>query len=127
VTWENTANNKEGVARGTNTWTTTTIPLLADKTNVVIVTATTTSWSFGFGGSTTFNDTLTVVSSPMRATLTWQAPEAILNWSGGAPPYSVQSTADLATGDWTDILIDAVPPVTLQLGGNAGFYRVVGQ
>ena len=126
--WENTANDKEGVARGANTWSTTSsIPLSADKTNVIIVTATTTSWSFGYGGSTTFSDTLTVVSSPIRATLTWQAPDAVLNWSGGGPPYSVQSASDLFTGDWTEILIDAVPPVILQLDGNAGFYRVVGQ
>jgi len=126
VRWENTASNKQGLAHGTNVWTATGIPLLADKTNVVIVTATTTSWAPAFGGSTTFTDTLTVVCSPMRATLTWQAPEALLNWSGGAPPYSVQRAADLVAEDWTDILIDAVPPVTLQLGGKAGFYRVVG-
>jgi predicted esterase len=125
VTWENTANNKQGPTKGTNTWTAAGIPLLADKTNVVIVTATTTSWAPGFGGNTTFNDTLTVVCSPMRATLTWQGPDAVLNWTGGGPPYRVQRAADLVTGDWTDILIDAVPPVTLQLEGKAGFYRVV--
>ena len=128
VTWENTANYKQGPAHGTNTWTTRSgIPLLADKTNVVIVTATTTSWAPAFGGNTTFNDTLTVVSSPMRATLTSEGPDGVLNWSGGGPPYCVQRAADMVTGDWTDILIDAVPPLTLPLEGKAGFYRVVGQ
>jgi len=50
-------------------WNATGFPLLADKTNVVIVTATATSWAPAFGGNTTFNDTLTVVCMPITLTL----------------------------------------------------------
>jgi hypothetical protein len=39
VTWQNTANKTKGDALGTNTWSAMGIPLLADKTNVIIVTA----------------------------------------------------------------------------------------
>jgi predicted esterase len=58
VTWQNVANKTKGDAAGANTWSATAIPLLPDKTNVIIVTATTTSWAPAFGGHTTFNDTL---------------------------------------------------------------------
>jgi hypothetical protein len=104
------------------------IPLVASKTNVVLVTGTTTSWAPYFGGNTTFNDTLTVIQSPIRATLTMQGTEALLNWTGGGPPYRVQQTTDVVAGDWTDFLPDATPPVTLPLplAGNGSFYRIVG-
>ena len=115
VTWTNFANNAKGVASGTNVWSVTNIPLVANKTNVVVVVGTTTSWAPAFGGNTTFNDTLTVIQSPIRATLTLQGTEAILNWTGGGPPYRVQRATDLAAGDWTDFLTNATPPVTLPL------------
>jgi len=125
VTWRNAANNQTGAAAGTDPWSATGIPLVADKTNVIVVTATTTSWAPAFGGNTTFNDTLTVICSPIRATLALQGPGALLNWAGGVAPYSVQRTSDLGKGDWTDLLTNAVPPLTLPLDGTAGFYRVV--
>ena len=80
------------------------IPLVANKTNLIIVTATTTSWAPAYGGNTTFNDTLTVIQSPLRATLMLQGTNAVLNWTGGGPPYRVQRATDLAAGDWTDLL-----------------------
>jgi hypothetical protein len=126
VAWTNTANQTSGDAIGTNAWTVTGIPLLAGKTNRIIVTATTTSWAPGYGGNTTFNDTLVVAQAPLRATLTRQPPGATLTWTGGGPPYTVQRAADLAQSDWTDMLTDAVTPVNLPLAGNTGFYRVVG-
>jgi len=125
VTWENKTNRKTGLAVGTNLWNATGIPLMADKTNVVVVTATTTSWAPAFGGNTTFNDTLTVICSPIRATLALQGPGALLNWAGGVAPYSVQRATDLGKGDWADLLTNAVPPMSLPLDGTAGFYRVV--
>ena len=93
VTWTNFANNAKGVASGTNLWSVTNIPLVANKTNVIVVVATTTSWAPAFGGNTTFNDTLTVIQSPIRATLALQGtrsdPE--LDWRRPALPR--------ATGD----------------------------
>jgi hypothetical protein len=127
VTWTNFANNTKGIATGTNLWSVTNIPLAASKTNVIAVVATTTSWAPAFGGNTTFNDTLTVIQSPIRATLELQGSEVILNWTGGGPPYRVQRATDLAVGDWTDYLTDAAPPVPLTLTGEAGFYRIVEQ
>ena len=127
VTWTNFANNAKGVAAGTNLWSVTNIPLVASKTNVITVDGTTTSWAPAFGGNTTFNDTLTVVCYPIRATLISQGTNALLNWTGGGPPYRVQRATDLAVGDWTDFLTNVVPPVSLPLDDAAGFYRIVGQ
>ena len=127
VTWTNFANNAKGVATGSNLWSVTNIPLAARRTNVIAVVATTTSWAPAFGGNTTFNDILTVIQSPIRATLVLQDTQAILNWSGGGAPYRVQRATDLAVGDWTDFLTNVVPPVSLPLAGAAGFYRIVGQ
>ena len=126
VTWTNFVNNVKGVATGTNLWSVTGIPLVASKTNVIAVVATTTSWAPYYGGNTSFNDTLTVIQSPIRATLTLQGTEALLTWTGGDPPYRVQQATDLAVGDWTDYLPDATPPVALPPTGQAAFYRIVG-
>jgi len=127
VSWTNLADNVKGTATGSNTWTATGIPLVANKTNLIIATATTTSWAPAYGGNTTFNDTLTVIQSPIQATLTLQGTEAILKWTGGGPPYCVQKATNLAAGDWTDLITDATPPVPLPPEGAAGFYRIVGR
>ena len=63
----------------------------------------------------------------LRATLVLQGSGATLNWTGGVPPYRVQRATDLTSGDWTDVLTNAVPPVTLTLERPAEFYRIVGQ
>ncbi|MBI4662567.1 MAG: hypothetical protein HY735_27450 [Verrucomicrobia bacterium] len=102
------------------------IPLVANRTNVVVVAGTATSWTPAFGGNTTFNDTLTVACSPIRATLVLQGSDEILNWTGGGPPYTVQGIADLATGGWTEFLTNAVPPLIFLRQRTAEFYRVVG-
>jgi len=127
VTWTNFASNVKSLATGTDLWSATNIPLVASKTNVIAVVATTTSWVPDYGGNTTFNDTLTVVCYPIQATLTRQGTEALLNWSGGGPPYRVQQATALTADDWTDYLTGVVPPVTLPLTNPVGLYRIVGQ
>jgi predicted peptidase len=127
VAWENTANKLTGVAAGSNAWTITGLPLTANATNVIVVTGTTTSWAPACGGNTTFNDTLMVVSSPIQATLELQGTSALLNWTGGGPPYRIQHATDLIAADWMDVLSNATPPVILSPTNPVGFYRVVGQ
>jgi predicted esterase len=126
VAWENTANGARGTATGTNAWNATGVPLRGGRTNLIIVTATTTSWAPAFGGTTTFNDALTVIQAPIQATLTLHGTNALLNWTGGGPPYRVQRTTDLSGGAWVDLLPDATPPVSFPLDGTAGFYRIIG-
>jgi hypothetical protein len=127
VAWTNTANKLAGIATGTNTWSVTNLPLTANRTNVIIVTGTTTSWAPACGGNTTFSQTLMVVSSPIQATLTLEGTTALLNWTGGGPPYRIQRATDLLAADWSDVLAHATPPVTLPVTGPSSFYRLVGQ
>lgn len=127
VAWENVTSKTTGAASGTNLWSATSIPLTTDKTNLVIVTARTTSWAPAFGGNTTFNDTLTVFCSPIRVTLALQDSGALLSWAGGVAPYSVQRATNLSLGDWAEVLTNAAPPLALPLDGTAGFYRILGQ
>ena len=127
VAWTNTANKLTGVAEGSNAWTITNLPLTANRTNVVVVTGTTASWAPACGGNTTFNQTLMVVCSQIQATLVLEGTTALLDWTGGGPPYRIQCATDLAIGDWTDFLSSATPPVALSLTNAAGFYRIVGQ
>jgi len=127
VVWSNTANHATGFAFCGNAWRANAIPLLANKTNLIIVTAATTSWAPAYGGETTFNNTLAVIQSPIRATLAMQGSQAILNWSGGGPPFAVQRATDLTAGDWVNVLTNALPPLPLALDGQAGFYRILGR
>ena len=92
-----------------------------NETNI----APTTSWAPSLGGATTFSDTLAVVSVSLRATLSLQGSSAILNWTGGAPPYRVQGATELTSEDWTDVLTNAIPPVSLSIERTAEFYRIV--
>lgn len=126
VIWTNSASTANGVASGSNDWSVTGIPLQANKTNVVIVTGTTTSWAPALGGNTTFNDTLTVIQSPIQATVAWQGTDLILSWTGGGPPYHVQRATGVTIGDWAGYLSNAIPPVTLPRTNQAGFYRICG-
>jgi len=111
----------------TQFWIIPEIPLVVNQTNIIIVTAATTSWAPAYGGSTTFSDTLTVVCNPIQVTLRRQGTHALLNWTGGSPPYRIQWATNFAISGWTDFLSSATPPVTLPITGQASFYRVAGQ
>lgn len=127
VTWTNLANKLSGEAEGRAQWTIASVPLAQGKTNVVIVTGVTTSWSAADGGTTTFSDTVTVIQSPIRAALALNGPDLNLDWIGGAPPYQVQWAADLREPSWITIQSQATAPLPVLIQGAVGFYRVLGQ
>jgi len=96
VRWT-TVNKATGFATGKNAWAVTNIPLVANKTNLVIVTATTTSWAPAFGGNTTFNDTLTVVSMPAKTTAcAWPHPDR--SAQAGPRPQHLRNAQVLRAG-----------------------------
>jgi poly(3-hydroxybutyrate) depolymerase len=129
VNWRDTANARSGTASGTNTWSVASIPLLSDRTNTIVVIATTTSWARANGGNTTFNETLAVIQSSLRAMLSFQGTNVLLTWTGGGGPYRVQYSTNLTTGEWADLFPNATPPVILPFlpDTKATFYRIVGQ
>ena len=101
------------------------MPLRGNATNVIVVTATTASGFPVNGGTTTFSDTLSVLSLPIRVTLARQGTEVILTWTGGTGPYRIQRATDLGLAGWHDLRANAVSPALIDLQGEAGFYRIV--
>lgn len=127
VDWTNLTAQIGGKASGTNLWSASAVSLAPDQTNLLVVTATTTSWAPGLGGHTTFSDTLSVVCSPIRLGMSRMGQEASLTWSNGVPPFRVQRASELGQGDWVDLMTNATPPMVLPLEGQSGFYRVLGE
>lgn len=126
VTWTNLLLRSGNLAQGTNTWTATGVSLKHDDTNSVVILASTVTWAPGLKGGTTFGDTLIVqFPPPIRMIIERQQAQIVLNWTGGQPPFDLQSTDGLLQGPWIDIRKDASPPVALPLSGTAAFYRIL--
>ncbi|MBI4660010.1 MAG: immunoglobulin domain-containing protein [Verrucomicrobia bacterium] len=127
VSWLNLALNRRGDAIGTEAWSAPGIPLAANRTNAIVVTATLNLTWVPVEGTTTFNDTVSVFSSPLQATLALQGNQLILNWTGGVPPFRLQRSSDLGVPAWTEMGNDLTPPLTLPKPAGIEFFRVVGQ
>jgi poly(3-hydroxybutyrate) depolymerase len=125
VNWENLTTRAKGDALGTDSWSVATVPLRANVTNVIVVTATTASGFPVNGGTTTFSDTIFVQSLPITVRLDHQRSILTLSWIGGTGPYRVQKAANLSPADWQDYLANAQSPFTLEGNDPIGFYRVV--
>jgi hypothetical protein len=67
-------------------------------------------------------------TAAITASISLQGTNAVLNWSGGAPPYQVQTIADLTTANWVP-LGPAVNgnSLTLSATNSAAYYRILGQ
>ncbi len=50
----------------------------------------------------------------------------VLTWTGGKPPFRIQSRPSLTTGNWTDGITTAERTATVPGTANDGFFRVVG-
>lgn len=125
VGWENLTTRVKGKALGTDSWSVAALPLRGNATNVIVVTATTASGFPVNGGTTTFSDTLFVLSQPLTVRLNRQGSLLTLSWIGGSGPYRVQKSTNLTLPDWQDYLTPAQFPLTLDADEPSGFYRVV--
>ena len=127
VNWENLTTRAKGDALGTDSWNVEAVPLRGNATNVIVVSATTASGFHVNGGTTTFSDTLSVLSLPITVRLDRQGAILTLSWTGGMAPYRVQKATNLKMADWKDYRTNAEFPLTLDVDDHLGFYRVVGQ
>jgi poly(3-hydroxybutyrate) depolymerase len=125
VSWENLTTGARGDALETDSWSVAGVPLRGNATNVIVVTATTASGFPVNGGTTTFSDTLSVLSRLITVRLNRQGSILALSWIGGTGPYRVQKATNLTLADWQDYLTNAQSPVTLEAHDPIGFYRVV--
>ena len=64
------------------------------------------------------------------SSITRSGKDLTLTWTGGSPPYQVQSRSSLSTGSWANVG-GATPQlsrtITNGVVGSAGFFRVCGQ
>jgi predicted esterase len=125
VSWENLTTRAKGDALGTDSWSVAAVPLRGNATNVIVVTATTASGFPVNGGTTTFSDTLSVLSLPITVRLNRQGSSLALSWIGGTGQYRVQKATNLTLADWQNYLTNAQSPFTLETHDPIGFYRVV--
>jgi hypothetical protein len=125
VTWENVTTRAKGDAVGTDSWSVAAVPLRGNATNIIIVTATIPSGFPVNGGATTFSDTLSVQSLPIKVNINLQGSMLTLSLSGGAGPFRVQKATNLTVSDWQDYLANAEFPLTLPVDDTLAFYRVM--
>jgi len=50
-----------------------------------------------------------------------------LSWSGGKPPFVVQSAGTLPAGPWNDILTTSLQSTSIPMTNTAGYFRIRGQ
>jgi hypothetical protein len=54
--------------------------------------------------------------------------ELTLTWSGGTPPYQVQTRSNLTTGTWSNVGgTTTQTTATVPIAGTAGYFRVASQ
>jgi predicted esterase len=133
IAWRNETLSRSGPATGTTNWIATGIPLRLGRiagngvtaaTNLVTVTATGTSWSELYGGTTTFNTVLRVVHIPIRLTARVDGGQTRLDWSGAAPSFVVQRCTDLGSANWVDVLTTGETNSILPDAISPAFYRI---
>jgi predicted esterase len=122
-----------GTASGLTNWTATGIPLVRGgvsgtriiaRTNIVTVTATGTSGSELYGGTTTFNTALRVVHVPIRLRAQIAGDQVQLDWSGVAPSFVLQRCTDPGLGDWVNLVTTGETNLVLAHPANREFYRI---
>jgi hypothetical protein len=115
VVWLLVANN--GALSGT--------PLSGDVgTNTFVVSATDPR---GLSSSATMQITV-VAAPPIDASVSAQGAQLLLSWTGGIPPYQVQTSTNLGDPSWQPFA-GPISSNSLSLNptNSAAFYRVVGQ
>ncbi len=69
--------------------------------------------------------TITVAGASITLAISTQnGTNAILTWSGGAPPFVVQKKTSLSDTNWVDLLNPTERTATIPLDGSAGFLRL---
>ena len=125
VTWTNSLGGG-GRAAGTTAWSIPALPLKLG-TNTLTILAAGPTWS-NLGGSTTFNTGLTVVRAPpIVASIAINGRNTTLSWTGGVPPFQIETSSTLAPQDWVPLLTNDVRTATLPINSSPAYFRISGQ
>ena len=127
VTWTNNRGGS-GAATGTNNWT---IPVVNLQTgaNRITVLATGTSWILGYGGVTTFSDVINVNRAAVPVLSVTRTNGSVrVTWTGGAAPFSLDSSTNLGSGVWQTAAMGTNNSATLPATGESqSYFRVRSQ
>ena len=66
------------------------------------------------------------VGEPLVVSITQSSGSLLLNWNGGAPPYTVERSGSLLPSSWSTLVTTNAQSLTLPLSGTSGFFRVRG-
>jgi hypothetical protein len=84
--------------------------------------------SGGLSGTATMNIAVSSGAAPIISTISLQAGNLLLSWSGGNPPYQVQTTTDLANPNWQDFGgLTSSNSLSITPTNDVTFYRIGGQ
>jgi poly(3-hydroxybutyrate) depolymerase len=100
------ANNRggSGTATGTNSWSVPTVALQPGA-NLITLMATGTAWVLAYGGNTTFSDVIQIQRTALPVLSVARTNGfAKISWAGGAAPYSLERSTNVASGTWETIL-----------------------
>ena len=126
ITW---ANNRggNGTATGTNIWSVPTVPL-QNGGNLITIMATGTAWVLAYAGNTTFSDAIQIrrTASPILS-VTRTNGFAQISWVGGAAPYSLERSTNIASATWETILTTSTNSAGVQTDQTGAYFRVGSQ
>ena len=123
------ANNRggSGTATGTNSWSVPTAALQPGA-NLITVAATGTAWVLAYGGSTTFSDVIQIQRTLLPVlSVTRTNGLAKISWAGGAAPYSLERSTNVASGTWETILTINTNSAGVPTDQTGAYFRVGSQ
>jgi hypothetical protein len=84
--------------------------------------------AIGIAASSDATLTVTVVANtPISLALSQQGPDLVLAWAGGQPPFQVESSSDLDSGNWQDVgAATTNRTMTIVPSSNRALFRVRG-
>jgi hypothetical protein len=106
-------------ANAAQTNTTATFPLAGTYTLML---------SASNGLHTTAYDAVVInVGNGIRATIQRTGTNATLRWTGGTPPYAVESAARVPTNSWTTVTNVTTNTASVPISAAAAYYRIRSQ
>lgn len=99
----------------------------ADATELIVEIRVATTWWTEIAAIDNVRITAgTAAAEPVRITsVKADAQNVVLEWTGGAGPFLVQSTINIASGPWTEVVTTSSRNVRLVNLGREGYFRIV--
>jgi poly(3-hydroxybutyrate) depolymerase len=126
IAWTNNRGGS-GTATGTNNWSVPSIALQSG-TNLITAMATGTAWVTSYGGSTTFSDVIQIQRTALPIlSITRGGYSFNIAWTGGAAPYSLERSTNIASALWETISTTTTNSASVPIDQPEAYFRVRSQ